>query len=92
MTNFDELKKREQNDPMFASLITSLYSLISTLQLSPNEIREASMYAAMKFEMLHSPTAFKWENGNLIPLPKCLCDSLLERSCPRCTPNNEVRK
>lgn len=51
MTDFKALHRRFQDDPSFHYLVKSLYKIIDDLQLSPNEIREAAMFACYMHEM-----------------------------------------
>lgn len=49
----DDVEARYRRDPMFHALVESMYYAIIKLQLTPTEIREAAMLAAIKAELSH---------------------------------------
>jgi hypothetical protein len=60
----DDAKYRYQTDPVFHRLVDVLYNAINTMQLSPSEIRDAAMFAAIMFEERHiRPVAIKLGGG-----------------------------
>lgn len=51
MSNFKELEHRFNNDAVFNHLVTALEALIQNLELSPSEVRDAAMFAVIRFEL-----------------------------------------
>jgi hypothetical protein len=47
----DRLQVRFENDPNFRAMVTQCEMLIETLQLTPSELREAVMFAALRYDM-----------------------------------------
>lgn len=45
--------KRYRDDMQFKSLVDTLYAMISRLDFTPTEIREAAMLAQLKYELDH---------------------------------------
>lgn len=54
MNDFKKLEERYRNDATFHAMVNALYQQIELLNLTPSEIREAAMFAAIKFEMVHA--------------------------------------
>lgn len=48
--NFDEMKKRYQNDPIFNRAVKLFYSLLYEGHLNVSELKDAAMFAGFKFE------------------------------------------
>ena len=48
-------EQRYQDDPVFAAIVDTLYSMLSKSENSwtPTELREAAMLAALKYEYTH---------------------------------------
>jgi hypothetical protein len=44
---------RYQQDPMFHALVDTLYLFIAKGEMTPTEVREAAILAAMRYEYLH---------------------------------------
>jgi len=44
---------RYVRDPLFKSLVDSLYNLIRAGDMTPTEVREAALFAATRYETLH---------------------------------------
>ena len=53
--NYKKLRDRYETDIQFHQLVDTLMVMIEKCQLSPSEIRQAAMFAAIKFEMTHGP-------------------------------------
>lgn len=49
----DDVEARYLRDPLFHNLVDAMYHAIVKLELTPTEIREAAMLAAVKAEILH---------------------------------------
>ncbi len=47
----DLLQQRYENDPAFHAMVDQCDMLISTLKLTPSELREAVMFAALRYDM-----------------------------------------
>ncbi len=64
----DPLDERYHRDPSFAALVDTMYNAIHAHQFSPTEIREAAMYAVIKYDMRNPrPMMFKVnEHGWLV--------------------------
>lgn len=65
------LNDRYHNDPVFHQLVDTMYSMIVNLKTTPTEIREAAMFAQLKFEM---------ENPRPITISEDLLKQLLENT------------
>lgn len=53
---------RYKSDPVFRQIADMMLSLIRELRTTPTEIREAAMYAQLRYEMEHPrPTYFSPE-------------------------------
>lgn len=50
VSNFSEMLKRYRNDADFHQVVTLLENMIENLRLTPSEIRDAAMFAAIRFE------------------------------------------
>ena len=48
------VEERYQNDPMFRTLVDTVYNMIDKAQFTPSELREAVILAATKYEMYHT--------------------------------------
>lgn len=48
--NGPTVEERYQRDPMFRSLVDTLYTLIQQARYTPTEIREAAMLAQIQYE------------------------------------------
>lgn len=71
MTDFTKLEERYRNDPDFHILVKNLENIIETLRLTPSEIRDAAMFACIKFELTHvkqiqydSVSGINWIHNN----------------------------
>lgn len=62
-------EERFERDPMFHALVESLCAAIENLELTPTEIREAAMLAALKHEQRRPPN---WTHG---PYPGAVGDA-----------------
>ena len=51
-------RERYFRDPLFRVLVDQLYYMLTELNLTPTEIREAAMLAAIKFEETHVRSLF----------------------------------
>lgn len=49
----DRLHERFENDPLWRAIVQQLYNLIATHEMAPSELREAAMYAAIRYDMLN---------------------------------------
>lgn len=49
--NFDKCKERYQNDAEFHKVVTFFYDLMFEHKLSLSELKDALMFAGIKFEM-----------------------------------------
>lgn len=56
MINTGRLEEKYLNDPTFHMVVDSMYNLIEKCQLTPDEIREAAMFAAIRYSYLHPMT------------------------------------
>lgn len=54
MFDYRQLEERCQRDPMFRGMVDLLESQIERLNLTPLEVREAAMFACVRFEMRHT--------------------------------------
>ena len=55
--NFDEARKRYENDVTFHMVVDALYSVLYENKLTVGELRDAAMFTGFKFESEHiSPT------------------------------------
>jgi len=53
----DDARRRYLSDPVFRNLVDMMVHTIRELQFSPGEIREAAIFADIKFQQLRpSPT------------------------------------
>jgi hypothetical protein len=50
----DRLQERYEHDPAFYAMVNHCEALISRLQLTPSELREAVMFAVLRYDM-HNP-------------------------------------
>lgn len=50
MSDLKRLDEQFLKDPMFATLVRTLEHLIYSMELTPFEVRQAAMYAAMRVE------------------------------------------
>lgn len=50
MTPLSRWDERYHNDMAFRAMVDSLSYAIDTLQLTPSEVREAAMYACIRYE------------------------------------------
>ena len=48
------VEERYQSDPMFRTLVDTVYNMIDKAQFTPSELREAVILAATKYEMYHT--------------------------------------
>ena len=64
-------EQRYQDDPVFAAIVDTLYSMLSKSENSwtPTELREAAMLAALKYEYTHVRPMFVQQ---LDSLPICM--------------------
>jgi hypothetical protein len=46
-------EERYRHDPQFKMLVDMIHSMISKLEYTPSEIRDAAMLAAIHYEMLN---------------------------------------
>ena len=52
--NYDELKKRYENNSDFNALVNVLYSAMFQFHFTGTELKEAAYFAAIKFEFEHA--------------------------------------
>jgi hypothetical protein len=50
--------ERYERDPLFRTLVDTLYVYMTELQITPTEAREAAMLATIKFESMHIRPVF----------------------------------
>ena len=50
MTPFEKAQRAYLNDPTYNKFVDYLVSFMHQLQMTPSEIREACMFACMKFQ------------------------------------------
>lgn len=43
-------REKYQNDPMYAALVNSLWSMIEAAEMTPSEVREAAILACTLYE------------------------------------------
>ena len=59
MTNdFKDLENRYLRDAEFNILVNTLIKIIEKCQFTPSEIKDAAMFAAIKFELTHPQARF----------------------------------
>lgn len=46
-------QERYRNDPLFHALVDTIYGAIVRLELTPTEVRDAAMLAAIMYDMNH---------------------------------------
>ena len=51
MNNIDKYYEKFRNEQIFNHIVVSLIRMMEECQLSPSEVREAAMFAVIKFEM-----------------------------------------
>lgn len=49
---FEDAKRAYQNDPVYKNFVDAIYSMIEQLQMTPSEIRAATMFACYRHEMI----------------------------------------
>jgi len=60
--NFEKCKERYQNDPEFHKVATFFYGLIFEHKLSLAELKDALMFAGIKFEMENASSLVRKED------------------------------
>ncbi len=50
--DFEKIMQVYKSDPTFHQFVDSIYDFIDKLQLSPQEVRSATMFACYKHEMM----------------------------------------
>lgn len=60
--DYRQLREQYENDPVFYKVVNLLIRLIEECQLTPFEIRNAAMFAAIKFQMEQPQPVFKTDN------------------------------
>lgn len=55
------MEDRYLNDPVYKTLVDTMYHVMCQGNFTPSELREAAMLAAMKFEALHTKPIFRIE-------------------------------
>ena len=53
----EDVKQKYDTDNEFRMLVDMMMALIAKAQFTPSEIRQAAMYAAIRYEMYHSRPA-----------------------------------
>lgn len=63
----DRLQERYESDPAFHAMVDQCEALIAKLQLTPSELREAVMFAALRYDMKNPQPImlFRDESGAL---------------------------
>ena len=50
MNDYEQAKLKYMSDPVFHTIVDMMYSAIAKMDYSPTELRQAAMFAAIKFE------------------------------------------
>lgn len=53
MKDFRSMSDRYDRDPVFHAMVNALEDMIEKLEMTPTEVREAAMYAVIRFEYRH---------------------------------------
>jgi hypothetical protein len=61
------IEYRYMHDPLIKALVDSLEHHIHALQLTPSEIRECAMLAAIRYEQRRPPQGIMVQNGHIRP-------------------------
>lgn len=78
---FDSIENRYERDPDFHQLVRVIEQQLENMQFTPTEVREAAMYAIIRFEAYHHRTFPPIERIshedfiNRYGPPPCLCDT-----------------
>lgn len=71
MKTFQEYEERCNSDPAFREMVAAMEMAIEHLQLTPGEVKQCAMYAAIRFEM-------RYTHVHVVPASSTISPSELE--------------
>lgn len=61
MTPFEKLKERYRNDAAFHHMVKVIENALHLAVLTPSEVRDAAVFASIKFELMNPQPILYWE-------------------------------
>lgn len=71
---YQDAEARYATDAMYRALVDTMIGTMTSLKLTPGEVRDAAMLAAVKFETARAPASERKGHFADCPCPACAYD------------------